>query len=127
MIALAFAARGCYTPVVQALMTGGAKPSAKVQGTPTLTLAAGANCEETVGFLVKNGAEVNGTDENGMTALMEAAAWGHASMVKLLLDSGADMEAKNKQGQTAWTLAAVGQHAEVAELFRKAREAAAKR
>ena len=51
---------------------------------------------------------------------MEAAAWGHASMVQILLESGADLEARNKQGQTAWGLAAVGQHAEVAELFRKA-------
>jgi ankyrin repeat protein len=122
--ALAFAARGCYTPIVRVLMAGGAKPNAKVQGTPALTLAAAANCEETVQFLVKNGAEVNGADDNdGMTALMEAAAWGHVPMVRLLLDNGADMEIRNKQGQTAWTLAAVGQHVEVAELFRKAREA----
>jgi uncharacterized protein len=122
-MALAFAARGCYTPIVTTLLAGGAQPTAKVQGTPTLTLAAGANCEETVRVLVKAGVEINGTDDNGMTALMEAAAWGHTEMVKLLLESGADMELRNKQGQTAWGLAAVGQHAAVADVFRKAREA----
>ena len=108
--------------VVRALVEVGAKPSARVQGTPPLTLAVSANCEETVRFLLKSGADVNAADDQGMTALMQAAGWGHASMVQLLLENGADPEARNKQGQTAWGLAAVGQHQEVAEIFRKARE-----
>jgi ankyrin repeat protein len=88
-----------------------------------MTLAAGANCEETVALLLESGAEINAADDNGMTALMEAAAWGHTPMVRLLLAAGADSELRNKQGQTAWGLAALGNHTEVAELFKKIREA----
>ena len=90
--ALAYAARGCHTPIVKALLGSGAKVTATVEGSPALSLAAAGNCSETAEFLIANGADVNGTDETGMTAMMEAAAWGYDAVVKLLLDKGGDMK-----------------------------------
>ncbi len=122
-VSMAYAARGCNTGIVRALLDNGAKVTATVEGSPALSLASAGNCLETAEFLITKGADVNAADDKGMTAMMEAAAWGFDGVVKLLLAKGGDMEVRNKDGQSAWTLAAVGQHLEVVELFKQAREA----
>jgi quinoprotein dehydrogenase-associated probable ABC transporter substrate-binding protein len=55
--------------------------------------------------LIKDGADVNAKDKDGMTALMIAASHNNAPMVGLLLQSGADPAAKNAKGQTALDIA----------------------
>lgn len=50
---------------------------------------------------ITNGASVNDTDKNGVTALMLAAQERKPSVVQLLLDSGADPNALDKKGRSA--------------------------
>jgi hypothetical protein len=46
------------------------------------------------------GADVNGVNQAGDTALHTAAARGNAPLVQLLVDRGAKVDVKNKRGQT---------------------------
>ena len=61
-------------------------------------------------------------DEEGTTALMEAASLGLVPIVQLLLGKGADLEARNKAGQNAWLMAAMSQQVDVIEIFKKQRD-----
>lgn len=54
--------------------------------------------------VLKRGANVNGADSQGYTALMFAANLGLVENVKLLLASGADATLKTKDGETALSL-----------------------
>ncbi|KAE9046071.1 hypothetical protein PR002_g1867 [Phytophthora rubi] len=64
--------------------------------------------------MLEAGANVNAKDENGNTALMEAAAWGRAIIVKFLVDSaGGDVNLTNREGFTALIKAAAGGHTDV--------------
>jgi ankyrin repeat protein len=84
-------------------------------------MAAAGGCESAVRLLLEAGATIDATDDDGTTALMEAANVGLLPIVQLLLDKGADLEVRNKSGQNAWLLAAMGQKLDVVELFRKTR------
>jgi ankyrin repeat protein len=56
-------------------------------------------------FLEK-GVDVNVTyDEDGINALMQAAAGSHAEVVKVLLKAGANVDAKDSKGMTAFLVA----------------------
>jgi ankyrin repeat protein len=48
-----------------------------------------------------SGADTNAADDNGDTALIEAARYGRTEVVKLLLDHGANVGAKDHNGFTA--------------------------
>ncbi len=94
--------------VVEALVAKGANVNTRgsiIGGTP-LSWAAGPfrNPEITAALLAAN-ADVNTTDNRGMTPLMWAAAYGAPATVKVLLDAGADATAKNKQGKTSLDIA----------------------
>jgi len=52
------------------------------------------------------GAKVNAKDEDGGTALMKSAGFGHTAIVEVLLTKGADVNAKDKDGYTALMSAA---------------------
>jgi ankyrin repeat protein len=78
-------------------------------------------------MLLSRGFDVNKQNEDGMTALMQAAGEGYADLVALLLARGADMEIQNKQNQSAWLYAAMGNHTEVVDLLRADREARQKK
>jgi hypothetical protein len=56
--------------------------------------------------LIDTGANINSTDEHGMTALMWAAYHGHLEIVQRLVTAGAKLEAKDNDGWTALMLAA---------------------
>ena len=120
--AVSFAVRGCHTEIVRTLRTHGAGLDRKVNGTPPLVLAAGANCDETVRFLLDGGVDINAKADDGMTALMAAAQRGLVPIGELLISRGADPEARNGQDQTAWYYAAMSQHQEFVELLRKIRD-----
>ena len=67
----------------------------------TLILAVHGNHQSAVELLVKNGADVNITGNNGMTPLMFAIFKRNKDIVKYLLDNGADVNKKDNDGTTA--------------------------
>src|SRR5262249_977352 len=64
--------------------------------------------------------DVNGRDEHGNTALIEAARLGHDKVVTELLLAHADPTLKNDQGQTALMLATEGKHDDTARVLMEA-------
>ena len=54
-----------------------------------------------MGIFVEAGADVNAKDNDGRTALMNAAYWGSEQAAYLLLLAGADIHAADNEGQTA--------------------------
>ena len=68
-----------------------------------LSAAAKGNLEE-VKKHIDAGANVNGADKNGWTALMLAAFNGHTDIAALLVQKGVDIEAAPQEGWHAgWT------------------------
>ena len=76
----------------------------------SLIIAASKGQTTTMEDLLGQGADVNGQDEYGNTALTFAAGNGHLGTVLLLLDSGGIVDAKNKYGETALMGAARNGH-----------------
>jgi ankyrin repeat protein len=66
---------------------------------------------------------VNLTDAQGNTPLIEASRFGHDDVVRVLIERGANLNAKNKEGQTALMLAVKNGHDDV---VRRLKEAGAK-
>jgi len=60
---------------------------------------------ELIEYLIKHGAEVNSSDNMGLTPLMCAVENGDYEIVKLLLESGADINAKRKDKKDALKIA----------------------
>ena len=56
---------------------------------------------------IKSGANVNAKDNDGFTALILAAVFGHTEIVKALIQAGADINAKNNDGWTALMVATI--------------------
>lgn len=75
-------------------------------GWPPLSYAAYNGHLEVVDYLLKHGAEVNATTENGSSALFFAARFGHIEVIRLLLKNQADPKIVNENGDTAvdWAL-----------------------
>lgn len=55
---------------------------------------------ESLTLLLAAGADVNGKDTRGLTALHEAARWGWNDVVRFLVERGADLQAKDNRGLT---------------------------
>jgi uncharacterized protein len=87
--------------IAELLIRKGADVNAKISWGTVLTLASMNPSGEGIKLLLDNGADVNGRSENGITALMMAAAYGRKDMVELLLAKGADPALKDKEGKTA--------------------------
>jgi ankyrin repeat protein len=74
-------------------------------------IAAGAGSMDTVRALVKGGADVNAAEPRGhQTALMWAAAEGHADVVAGLVEIGAKVDAASRSGFTPLVFAIVKGH-----------------
>ena len=87
-----------------------------------LRTAAITGDQDEVKALLDKGANVEGKDKNGRTALMLAAQRGHDEIVKLLLTKGAHADTRDRQGWTAYGLALLepvgrGDHADVLKEF----------
>src|SRR5690606_10847031 len=57
-------------------------------------------------LLIEAGADLNFQNNDGSTALISAAFFGHPEIVQLLLNAGADRTIKNKYGATAFDVVA---------------------
>ncbi|KAK0759737.1 hypothetical protein N5P37_007925 [Trichoderma harzianum] len=68
-------------------------------GNTTLIMAAAEKSDEMVSLLLQKGADVDATNNNGRSALMEAALWGRLRSVKALLESNASKSAKDCHGR----------------------------
>ncbi|ETV74947.1 hypothetical protein, variant 1 [Aphanomyces astaci] len=77
--------------------------------------AIAAGLVNTVKSLLLQGANTEGCDEHGCTALVVATKASHYNMVKVLLDCGAKTEATDEHGQTALVLAAASGQFHVAK------------
>ncbi|QQS41499.1 MAG: DUF3421 domain-containing protein [Acidobacteriota bacterium] len=72
-----------------------------------LRAAARFGKKDSLGYLIKQGVNVNSRDDfNGFTALMWAAAEGREDSTEMLIKAGADLNVQNDQGETALMLAA---------------------
>ena len=67
-----------------------------------------------VDTIIANGGDVNEANEQGVTALHEAAVKGHDKMVLFLLEKGADRSIENHKNKTAWALARERGHGDIA-------------
>jgi ankyrin repeat protein len=61
-------------------------------------------------MLLDAGADVNGKDDNGRTALMAACEKGLIENVKILMERGGDVDLADQGGKTAMDYAVTGGH-----------------
>ena len=66
---------------------------------------------------ISAGVDVNAKDNDGWTALIYAACYGHTEIAKLLIADGADINARDNYGCTALIYAAINGYTEIARLL----------
>lgn len=108
--------------MVEALLKAGADPNTTLPGGETaLMTAARVGTLASVKALVARGATVDSKDEkHGQTALMWAAAEGHAPVVEMLIEVGADFKARLASGMTPLLFASREGHSDVVRALLKA-------
>lgn len=74
-------------------------------GDTTLIIAAAEKSHEMVSLLLQHGADANAINNDGRSALMEAALWGRIESVKALLKAHADKRFRDHDGLLAIDLA----------------------
>ena len=74
-------------------------------GNTILIMAAAERSYEMVSLLLQHGADANAINNNGRTALMEAALWGRVESVKELLNANADKRLHDHEDRCAMDLA----------------------
>jgi ankyrin repeat protein len=94
-------------------------------GLTPLHMAAAANCEENVKFLLQNGANKDAVTTTRCSPLFLAASHGNHKVVAILLDSGASLTT-DASGQRPEQAAKSCAHTEVVDLITTARSARAK-
>jgi ankyrin repeat protein len=114
--ALMTAARGGHTDVVGVLLAGSSAVDSLADlaaGDAGSTESSGYTAAENSGYggtsrptHKRNRADVNARERwYGHTALMSAAAAGHADVIRLLIEAGADVHAVDDEGATALSIA----------------------
>jgi len=82
-------------------------------GNTVLMIAAIAEHEETVEFLIQRKASVDARNGAADTALIIAARGGHTNITKTLLNGGASCHRRNSAGENAWEIAMKASNAEL--------------
>ena len=72
-----------------------------------------------VKYLIKEGANVNQADKNGVTPLFMSAQNGHLEVVEYLIENGANVNQGTKNGKTALAVAICNDHTSVAKFVLK--------
>jgi ankyrin repeat protein len=103
---LLLAVRARHAPVVRLLLDKGVPGWLQDDKWSALTLASFLGDEPIASLLLQHDANVDASDDKGMTALMYAASMGHVSIVTALLDKGARIDARDAGGHTALMFAA---------------------
>ena len=116
---LALASARGHAGVVETLLGAGADPNqASPQGETPLMVAARTGVVDSVAALLRHGAG-HGVDARegwrGQTALMWAAAEGHAAVVAPLVTAGADVDARSDAGFTPLAFAVRAGHTDAVE------------
>lgn len=111
-LALAHAARGGHTQVVELLLKSGADIEGG-NGLSPLACAAYKGQDEIVRLLIERGADIDADTGGAGTALFQASAEGHLSTVRLLLDLGAAVDAKTEKRATPLLVATAAGHLDV--------------
>ena len=111
--------------IVSLVMTiqacGVAKRATRSSETDALLRAASAGNADTVRTLLASpNVDVNGIDDHGNTALIQAARFGHDEVVTALLIAKADVKIQNDEGKTALMLASEGGHDETVRVLTQA-------
>jgi len=102
------------------LLLGACKHTANNPQTDALLRAARDGHADAVQELLKSpDIDVNATDADGNTALIEAARFGHDHVARVLLAAGANTKVRDKNGKTPLMLAVAGGHDEVALALRQ--------
>ncbi|XP_076081609.1 uncharacterized protein LOC143052446 isoform X2 [Mytilus galloprovincialis] len=115
--ALHLAVECCKPQVVQTLLGYGAQvelKGGKAQETPLHIAARTREGEKCAEMLLKSGADVNATRENGETAMHIAARHGQIQMVIACLEEGGDPTQQSKIGETPLHVAVRHCHLDVA-------------
>jgi ankyrin repeat protein len=99
---------GLTLPVVETLLSRGARPDHRADdGSTALAWAARKGEQAIVDALIATNADVNATDRDGRTPLMHSALGGGApSIAAALIARGANINARDKQGVTPLSLTA---------------------
>uniref|UniRef100_A0A7M4ERW0 Protein TANC1 n=1 Tax=Crocodylus porosus TaxID=8502 RepID=A0A7M4ERW0_CROPO len=111
--------RNLYTPNVKVsrlLILAGANVNYRTEvlnNAPILCVQSHLGHEEVVALLLEFGAAVDGTSENGMTALSYAAAAGHMNIVSLLCKRSERADYLDKKGQCALVHSALRGHCDI--------------
>jgi ankyrin repeat protein len=66
-----------------------------------IVIAADVGNANVVEMLLANGANINDTDEQGLTLLMKASLYNYTNIIELLLSRGLDIHDQNMNGATA--------------------------
>ncbi len=86
-------------------------------GTPLMAAVVKGN-REMVTILLNNKADINETDENGVTALIYAVQFRNIEAVKALLQNKADKTKIDKQGKTAFEYAVFSGNEEIINVLK---------
>ena len=96
---------GCTLELVSQLLRDGADPNEAGHSSarPLQGSVQNGLSNDVLHALIQAGADVNGTDAGGHTALMAAAeqGWGPQERLDMLIDAGADVNAQDENGLTA--------------------------
>lgn len=111
---LAKAAEMGRADLVRELLKAGADVNFGGIWVPVCAAVRGKNVEVLKAILEAK-PEVDAQEEEGSTALMDAAFMGNVEMVKLLLEAGADPNVEDEDGESA--VSAAAKHPEIAKLF----------
>ena len=113
-----------FAVMVMLLVLSGCNTANKATRSPEtdalLRAATAGNADTVRTLLASPNTDVNGVDEHGNTALIQASRLGHDDVVTALLIAKANVNARNDEGKTALMLAAEGGHEETVLLLTQA-------
>lgn len=105
-----------HLEVVKVLLDHG-MPIADERGNMPLQPAAYTGCVDILRFYIERGANVNGRDGAGATALYYASDRGHAKTAAFLIESGADVNIPNNDGHTPLDIAKRRRHGQTVDVL----------